>query len=113
MMTDSYSLIPTSTNVDMSLKFVLYLKNKEINAVNKMLKDVLSSSRKAQMEWVTNYGEMVDFALDKFVDDSNIVLDKITLDDEVMELSQDLVNSLKDAVTSVDFILGRDQHLNG
>src|SRR5680860_1482351 len=100
MLIDSISSIPKSSNFNSSLKFVLYLKNKEISEINKVLDRAMSLPKTEQKIWKENYGEMLNNALDLFVDDSNLVLNKLSLDEEVLELSHKLVLSLQDAIRS-------------
>ncbi|NCQ65816.1 MAG: hypothetical protein COZ34_04125 [Candidatus Pacebacteria bacterium CG_4_10_14_3_um_filter_34_15] len=112
MFIDSISTIPKSRNFKSSLKFVLYLKNKEVNEINKVLDKVKLLPKKDQEIWKKNYGEIINNALDLFVDDSNLVLKKLSLDDEVLELSHKLVLSLQDAVKSAEDLLGSETQLN-
>ncbi|MCB9813359.1 MAG: hypothetical protein H6772_03055 [Pseudomonadales bacterium] len=109
---DSISSKPRSKNFNSSLKFVLYLKNKEVKEINKVLNKVMQLSKAEQEVWKKQYGEIVDYALDLFVDDSNLVLKKISLDKEVLHLSQKLVISLEKAVKSVEAILGSESQLS-
>ncbi|MBU0974210.1 hypothetical protein KKD03_00725 [Patescibacteria group bacterium] len=112
MFIDSTSTIPKSRNFKSSLKFVLYLKNKEVNEINRVFDKVKLLPKKEQEVWKDSYGEIINSALDLFVDDSNLVLNKISLDDEVLELSYKLVLSLQDAVKSAEAILGSKTQLN-
>ncbi len=112
MFIDSISSIPKSSNFNSSLKFVLYLKNKEITEINKVLNRAISLPKAEQEIWKENYGEMINNALDLFVDDSNLVLNKLSLDEEVLELSHKLVLSLQDAIKLAEEILGTEPKLN-
>jgi len=109
---DSVSIGPSSKNSNSSLKFVLYLKNKEIKEVNKVLSKVLQLPKVEQEIWKKEYGEIIDHALDLFVNDSNSVLSKLSLDGEVLELSHKLVISLQEAIDSAETILGSEAKLS-
>ena len=112
MSIDSILSMPESKNFDSSLKFVLYLKNKEVSEMNKVLEGVKSLSRIEQELWKEEYGEIINSAIDLFVDDSNLVLDKLSLDEEVLELSHKLVLSLQDAVKSAEVLMGSGTELS-
>lgn len=112
MILNSQLLIKGSGEKLSSLKFILYLKNKEISAVNKMLEKVLQLPLNEQQNWADENGEMLNQALDIFVEDSNTLLDKITLDDEILELSQKLIFALRDALHSAEALLGSQAQLD-
>ncbi len=112
MIIDSISDIPKSKNFNSSLKFVLYLKNKEVGEINKVLNRAMALPISEREVWKENYCEIINYALDLFVDDSNLVLNKLSLDDEVLELSHKLVLSLQDAVRSAEAILGTEVKLD-
>jgi hypothetical protein len=109
---DSVSSLPLSSSKISSLKFILYLKNKEISEVINVLERVKGLSKVEQKLWKEDYGEIIDYALDLFVDDSNVVLDKLSLDEEVLDLSHKLVSSLQIAIKSAESILGSEKSLN-
>jgi hypothetical protein len=93
------------------IKFVLYIKNREIDAVNLALNKALNLSKLEQQQWIIDNGEVINQALDLFVDESNLVLDKISMDEEVLELTQQLIFSLRDAMDSAYEILGEHDQL--
>lgn len=112
MILNSQLLFKGSGEKISSLKFILYLKNKEISAVNRMLEKVLKLPLNEQQNWADENGEMLNQALDIFVEDSNSLLDKITLDDEILELSQKLIFALRDAMHSAEALLGSQAQLD-
>lgn len=103
-----YSLSDTVTS---STKFNLFLKAHEINEIQKVLKHVMLLPPENRVAWVEENGEIIQSAFDSFIDDSNIVLEDMMADDESLELSQELVNSLKNALSIVENILSEDQTL--
>lgn len=66
---------------------------------------------KRRVNWVEENGEIIQAAFDSFIDDSNMVLDDMMIDDEALELSQQLITSLKNALSIVENILSEDQTL--
>lgn len=92
-------------------KFNLYLKTHEINEIQKVLRHVMLMPPKNRVDWVTENGEIIQAAFDSFIDDSNNVLDDMSLDDEALELSHELIISLKNTLAIVESILGNEPTL--
>lgn len=111
MTTKSSLLIPHTSREIPSQKFLLYLKVKEIKALNRALETVLSQSVLQQREWAESYGVIFDEALNSFIEDSNVILEKVSMEDEVLTLSEELVTHLKQAVQHIDFLLSEQQEL--
>jgi len=103
----------TSTNetVVSSQRFVLFLKVREITEVNRALDGALELPVNQQKKWADENGKILDNALNTFIDDTNVILEKISLDDEILELSEKLVVGLKNAVQSIDKLLGPQKEL--
>ena len=112
MSIDSISSVSKNTNSSSSLKFALYLKNREVTEINKVLGQVVLLPKDKQEIWKQEYGDIINQALDSFVDDSNLILKKLSLDDEILELSHKLVVSLQDAVRSAEAIFGYGDQLD-
>lgn len=111
MVMKSPVLIPKDENSIPSQKFVLYLKVKEITAVNDALEVALKMPVDQQKKWAEEYGVILDEALNTFIDDTNIILEKISLDDELLELSEKLVVGLRSAVQHIDTLLSTGEEL--
>lgn len=111
MSTKSSMLISTNDTTVSSQKFVLYLKIREINEVNIALKQALKLPINEQQKWATENGTILDKALNSFIDDTNVILEKITLDDEILDLSEKLVVGLKNAVQNIDKLLSPQEEL--
>lgn len=103
-----YSLTDTVTS---STKFNLFLKAHEINEIQKVLRHVMLLPPENRTQWVEENGEIIQSAFDSFIDDSNLVLEDMLIDDESLQLSQELINSLKNALSIVENILSDDQTL--
>jgi hypothetical protein len=111
MATKSAVLVTTKDHVVSSQKFVLYLKVREITEVNDVLNQALTLPIHEQKKWAEDNGKILDTALNAFIDDTNVILEKISLDDEILDLSEKLVVSLKNAVHSIDKLLGPREEL--
>ncbi|GIK84346.1 MAG: hypothetical protein BroJett025_09680 [Patescibacteria group bacterium] len=94
-----------------SQRFVLYLKVREITAVNKALQGALKLPLNEQKRWAEENGQILDTALNAFIDDTNVILEKISLDDEILDLSEKLVVGLRKAVQNIDKLLGPQEEL--
>ncbi len=111
MATKSSMLTSTNETTVSSQKFVLYLKVREITEVNKALDDALKLPVNQQKKWADENGTILDTALNAFIDETNVILEKISLDDEILDLSEKLVVGLKNAVQSIDKLLGPQDEL--
>lgn len=94
-----------------STKFNLFLKTHEIREIHKVLRHVMLLPPDQRVDWIEENGEIVQSAFDSFIDDSNLVLDDISIDDETIELSHQLITSLKSALSIVENILSENQIL--
>ncbi|NCN24161.1 MAG: hypothetical protein GW945_01570, partial [Candidatus Pacebacteria bacterium] len=56
---------------------------------------------KEQQEWIEENADIIHQGFDNFVDDSNNVLQRVSFDSETLELSEDLVVSLRDVLNLV------------
>ena len=104
-------LIPKNSAQIPSQKFILYLKVKEITAVNEALRGALHLPMNEQREWAELNGSILDEALNTFIDDSNSILERISMDDEILELSEKLVVGLKNASKNLDILLAPQDEL--
>lgn len=101
-----------SANSNSANKFNLYLKNHEIQQINQVLQEVLLLPQDEREDWISKNGEIVQSAFDTFIDDSNVVLENLSMDEEVIDLSQELIVSLRDTIEIVDSILSEKDFLD-
>lgn len=94
-----------STQVPQATKFNLYLKTHEMKELAKVLQRVAGLPQKERAAWAREHAEIVQQAVDFFVQESNDTLAELSLDAEVLELSKELVVSLRDAVDMAQGIL--------
>lgn len=102
---DDYSPKFISKGSTGSTKFDLYLKSRELKELSRVLEQVLLLPQEQRFEWVEENGELVSEAVDGFIQDSSSALDGISLDPETMELSKELVLSLRDTMDIIQGIL--------
>lgn len=101
----------SSTN---STKFSLFLKTRELQQIAHSLRTLLLKSKSERAIWMEEYGEFLHEAFDAYIDDSNLILNGISFDEESLALSQELVLTLRDAITMVENILDESElHLKG
>lgn len=100
-----------ASGTDVSKKFKLFLKVREIKGIRKILQEVEQLPFQERESWIEEYGDMINSAIDDFVDDSTISFDNIFGDDETLNLSQELVTTLKDTIETVEGMLYPDSQL--
>lgn len=94
-----------SSQVPQATKFNLYLKTHEMRELARVLQKIAKLPKKERLAWAREHAEIVQSAVDFFVEESNATLSELSLDAEVMELSKELVVSLRDAVDMAQGIL--------
>lgn len=92
-------------------KFNLYLKTRELKAIEEVVRQVLILPKQERLAWVDTNGDWLQDAFDAFIQDSNLTLEEVALDEETMELSKKLVVSLRDTMTMVNGILIENEQL--
>lgn len=100
-----------ASGTEVSKKFQLYLKVREIKGIRKVLQEVEQLPFPERESWIEEYGDMINSAIDAFVDDSSITFENIFGDDETLTLSQELVTTLKDTIETVEGMLYPDSQL--
>ena len=101
------SSVPTS-----SVKFTLYLKTHELREISKVLENVILLPEKERKAWAKEHGEIINKAMDSFVQESNATLSELTFDDETLALSKELIISLRDTVDMIHGILFEGRKLS-
>lgn len=94
-------------------KFSLYLKTREIKEIGKALEHIMLMPKDLRDQWVEEHGEFMNDAFNDFIDSSSATFDAddTQFDDEMMELSQDLVFSLQETFNNVHKILSENHKL--
>lgn len=73
--------------------------------LTKILERVLTLQEAERALWVAEHGEMLNTAIDTLVQDSNSTIATLSLDDETLELSKELVLKLRDTIEMMQGIL--------
>lgn len=89
-----------------SQEFALFLKVREVKAALQTLQMIALLSKEQKQEWVKEYGELVYDAIDNLIDHSGIIsIDGFSPDDSSVQLSQELIRSLRDMVSTIQSIM--------
>lgn len=96
-----------------SVKFTLYLKAHELKELSKVLEGVLQLPEKKRQAWAKENGDFVNKALDSIVQESNATLSELSFDDETLQLSKDLIVSLRDTVDMFHGLLYQKKKISG
>ncbi len=110
MDTDRITLV--SSTPASSVKFTLYLKAHELKEISKVLEGVLSMPNKKRRAWADENSEIINKALDSIVQESNATLSELSFDDETLQLSKDLIVSLRDTVDMFHGLLYESKKLS-
>lgn len=102
---DELSLTFLSSSVHSNAKFSLYLKIHEMQELTKILERVLTFSESERALWIAEHGGVLNTAIDTLVQDSNKTIAQLSLDDETLELSKELVLKLRDTIEMMQGIL--------
>ncbi len=94
-----------STQIPQASKFNLYLKTQEMKELARVLQYVSALPKRQRNAWAKEHATLIQQAVDFFVQESNATLAELSLDAEVIELSKELVTSLRDAVDMAQGIL--------
>ncbi len=93
------------------IKFDLYLRTREIRELGDVLRNILLLPVEQRKLWLDQNGDIMTDSLDTFIDQSNFTMHGMQLDDELVELSADLVHSLQDTLTVLRSIVNEHQEI--
>ena len=110
-MLNDFTISNDSTHEPDSLKFFLYLRNKEITIINQVLKKTLNLSVLQRDAWKEEHGAMMDSAIDVFIENANKLLKNLSLDEEILDLSYSLILSLQEATKMIEAIYTQENKL--
>lgn len=96
-----------------SVKFNLFLKAHELKEISKVLERVARMPEKKRKAWADEHGEFINSALDSIVQESNVTLSDLSFDDETLQLSKDLILSLRDTVDMFHGLLHQNKKISG
>src|SRR5690606_23457821 len=94
-------------------KFSLYVKTREIKEISKALENIMLLPKDQRDRWVEDHGEFMNEAFNDYIDDSSesFEAEGAQFDDEMVELSQELVMSIQETFNRVHKILSDHQKL--
>ncbi len=94
---------PFMANVQNSdeVAFDLYLKNRELKQINSFLREISLWDRQIRLSWLADNQDVLDQLVDSFMEDSSLVFHGIKLQGEALQLSVELVTSLREAMTVI------------
>jgi hypothetical protein len=95
----------TSLFTNESAKFNLFLRAREIKHLTTALHQVTRLPKKQRDVWVEENGQFLADEFEDFISASNMTFEGLTIDEETVELSRNLVFSLKEALTTVQGML--------
>lgn len=93
------------------VKFDLYRKEKEIQEIFRILRGLSQKSADERRRWLRENEELVTDLAEEFVDDSLYKLDGAHMDSETLELSVQVMTSLREALGLFQTVIGTEQEL--
>jgi hypothetical protein len=98
--------------IDDTSKFELFLKTREIQQVSLALQNVTRLPKRQRELWLKENGAFLAEEFDIFINNSNMTFEGLSMDEETLNLSRDLVLSLKEALSTVQGMLHKQVELD-
>lgn len=92
-------------------KFDLVMRTRELHELEKVLQSVQAMKGKDRAAWVKANGEVFSQAYELFLADTSQTLEGLSMDDEILALSQELVASLRDTSELLDGLVSTRHRL--
>ena len=92
------------------IKFDIFLRTREVKELGSVLRELSLMPQSKKSRWLKDNGEVVQAGMDDFLDDSKLVLQGVSLDEEMVQLSGDLVSSMQETL-SVMHAVFQDQKI--
>lgn len=108
---DFLSLI--KSNQTPSLKSDLFVKINQIRSMLDELEKVILLPKKKKENWISQNYAFLQEMMDEYLDDSELVFEGITLDNQSRELAVEYVTNLRDMITIMKSILQGKNQLRG
>ncbi len=90
---------------DESAKFHLFLKTREVQHLAQALRKVTILPHHQREDWLEENGDFLAEEFDEYINNAGMTFEGLTIDEETLELSRDLVFSLREALTTVEGML--------
>lgn len=112
MIPDSLTAMAQDENTpNAQIKFDLYRKEKEIREISRILRNLSLKGTDEHREWLQENEELVSDLAEEFVDESLYKLDGAQLDSETLELSVQVMTSLRETLGLFQAIISSDREL--
>ncbi|MBP7875980.1 hypothetical protein KA012_03215 [Candidatus Woesebacteria bacterium] len=92
-------------------KFDLVLRNRELQQLEELLKQIYTYSSGERKAWVQENGNFLSIAFEQFISDASQTLQNMSMDGETLSLSRDLVMSLRETGELLDGLVAKGQRL--
>lgn len=102
----------TSSTASEQIRFDLYRKEKELQEISKILRDLSTKTRDERRQWLQENEDLVTELAEDFVDDSLYKLDGVQLDSETLELSVQVMTELRATLGLFQTVIGTHEELS-
>lgn len=92
-------------------KFGLFVKAREIDQARDTLNHLQLLSTDQRKTWFQENGDLLNAIFNRFIDDSNALLNGVEMDDESLQLSRHIVEGLRDSMNLVGEMVYQSQEL--
>lgn len=96
---------PLSKEAAQQLHFSLYLKNRKVKEISKIMDEILLWPEEKLNGWAENFSEEVQMMLDDLLDEAVEVFDGATLDKELMPIFAEFTENLKNVTKQVQSVI--------
>jgi len=103
---------PLSKDQSEELKFNLYLKNRKVEEISKILGEVLLWPKITRKKWAKKFSPEVEEMLNFLLDDAMISFDGAMLDKEMMRLFAKFTENLKTVSRQVQGVIGTHEKIS-
>lgn len=87
-------------------KFDLAMRTRELRELEAILRNAHDLEPQAKQAWIQENGELLSDAFDQFLAETNPTLENLAFDTEVLDLSKELVSTLRDTSELLDGLVG-------
>ena len=92
-------------------KFDILLRTRELAQLEALLKQIYTYSAGERRNWVQANGDFLSLAFEQFISEASQTLQELSLDDETLNLSRDLVMSLRETGELLEGLVAKGQRL--
>lgn len=96
---------PLSREEAKQLHFSLYLKNRKVKEISKIMDEILLWPEEKLNDWSDNFSQDLQMMLDDLLDEAVEVFDGATLDKESMSIFAEFTENLKNVTKQVQSVI--------